>query len=145
MFLSIVCQAFSYLHLLNSAKIRIISIGELAPTKYRGRVVAFNNMSVTVGQLLASAQGAGFAQVQDEDWRATLGHRIRPSSYSSWTSGVLPRVTEATCFSWQLRSSKICASSNLPHVDRGTTPSQDHVNPAVTQLGLPSPLRTLSF
>lgn len=36
-------------------------------------MVAFNNMSVTFGQLLASALGAGFAQVKGEAWRATVG------------------------------------------------------------------------
>lgn len=36
-------------------------------------MVAFNNMSVTFGQLLASALGAGFAQVNGEGWRATVG------------------------------------------------------------------------
>lgn len=48
-------------------------VGELAPAQYRGRMVAFNNMSVTFGQLLASALGAGFAQVKGEGWRATVG------------------------------------------------------------------------
>ncbi|KAI5360262.1 putative major facilitator, sugar transporter, major facilitator superfamily [Septoria linicola] len=42
-------------------------IGELAPTKYRGRMVAFNNMSVTFGQLIASAIGAGLAEVSSPD------------------------------------------------------------------------------
>jgi SP family myo-inositol transporter-like MFS transporter 13 len=51
-------------------------ISELAPAKYRGRMVAFNNCSVTAGQFIASALGAGFAQVGDEKsqaWRATVG------------------------------------------------------------------------
>ena len=48
------------------------TVGELAPAKYRGRMIAFNNMSVTFGQLVASAIGAGFAQVKGEGWRATV-------------------------------------------------------------------------
>jgi MFS transporter, SP family, solute carrier family 2 (myo-inositol transporter), member 13 len=36
-------------------------------------MVAFNNMSVTFGQLLASAIGAGFQHVHGEGWRATVG------------------------------------------------------------------------
>lgn len=36
-------------------------------------MVAFNNMSVTFGQLLASALGAAFAGVKGEAWRATVG------------------------------------------------------------------------
>ncbi|KAF4767285.1 hypothetical protein N7455_006978 [Penicillium solitum] len=54
-------------------------IGELAPAQYRGRMVAFNNMSVTFGQLLASALGAGFATVKGEGWRATVGIGSAPA------------------------------------------------------------------
>jgi len=35
-------------------------------------MIAFNNMSVTLGQLVASAIGAGFAQVGGEAWRGTV-------------------------------------------------------------------------
>lgn len=42
-------------------------------------MVAFNNMSVTFGQLLASALGAGFAQVKREGWRATVGIGAAPA------------------------------------------------------------------
>lgn len=48
-------------------------IGELAPAKYRGRMIAFNNMSVTFGQLIASAIGAGLAEVPNDGWRGTVG------------------------------------------------------------------------
>lgn len=58
---------------------KAITVGELAPAQYRGRMVAFNNMSVTFGQLLASAIGAGFAQVKGEGWRATVGIGAAPA------------------------------------------------------------------
>jgi len=57
----------------SAAMVVPLYIGELAPAKYRGRMIAFNNMSVTFGQLVASAIGAGFAQVHGEGWRATVG------------------------------------------------------------------------
>lgn len=41
-------------------------------------MVAFNNMSVTFGQLVASSIGAGFAQVEGEGWRATVGIGAAP-------------------------------------------------------------------
>ncbi|PPJ58306.1 hypothetical protein CBER1_04510 [Cercospora berteroae] len=50
-----------------------VYIGELAPAKYRGRMIAFNNMSVTFGQLIASAIGAGLAEVPGKGWRGTVG------------------------------------------------------------------------
>ncbi|OQV01494.1 hypothetical protein CLAIMM_06841 isoform 2 [Cladophialophora immunda] len=53
-------------------------IGELAPAKYRGRMIAFNNMSVTFGQLVASAIGAGFQHVHGEGWRATVAIGAAP-------------------------------------------------------------------
>ncbi|KAE8154596.1 general substrate transporter [Aspergillus avenaceus] len=62
-----------------AAMIVPLYIGEIAPAKYRGRMVAFNNMSVTFGQLLASAIGAGFAQVKGEAWRATVGIGAAPA------------------------------------------------------------------
>jgi SP family myo-inositol transporter-like MFS transporter 13 len=45
-------------------------------------MVAFNNMSVTFGQLLASGIGAGFAQVGgkgSQAWRATVGIGAAPA------------------------------------------------------------------
>jgi len=60
----------------SAAMIVPLYISELAPARYRGRMVAFNNMSVTFGQLLASGIGAGFAQVGgkgSQAWRATVG------------------------------------------------------------------------
>lgn len=58
-------------------------ISELAPAKYRGRMIAFNNMSVTFGQFFASAIGAGFAQVGNpstsQAWRATVGIGAAPA------------------------------------------------------------------
>jgi MFS transporter, SP family, solute carrier family 2 (myo-inositol transporter), member 13 len=54
-------------------------ISEIAPAKYRGRMVAFNNMSVTFGQLIASALGAGFTHVEGEGWRATVSIGAAPA------------------------------------------------------------------
>lgn len=56
----------------SAAMIVPLYIGELAPAKYRGRMIAFNNMSVTFGQLAASAIGAGFAQAPGQAWRGTV-------------------------------------------------------------------------
>src|ERR1700761_6206446 len=41
-------------------------------------MIAFNNMSVTFGQLVASAIGAGFQHVHGEGWRATVGIGAAP-------------------------------------------------------------------
>jgi SP family myo-inositol transporter-like MFS transporter 13 len=66
----------------SAAMVVPLYISELAPAKYRGRMIAFNNMSVTFGQFLASSIGAGFAQVGGENsqaWRATVGIGAAPA------------------------------------------------------------------
>jgi len=66
----------------SAAMIVPLYISELAPAKYRGRMIAFNNMSVTFGQFLASSIGAGFAQVggaNSQAWRATVGIGAAPA------------------------------------------------------------------
>jgi MFS transporter, SP family, solute carrier family 2 (myo-inositol transporter), member 13 len=55
-----------------AAMIVPLYISEIAPAKFRGRMVAFNNTSVTLGQLVASAIGAGCANVNN-GWRITVG------------------------------------------------------------------------
>ena len=42
-------------------------------------MVAFNNMSVTFGQLVASSIGAGFAELHGEGWRGTVGIGAAPA------------------------------------------------------------------
>jgi SP family myo-inositol transporter-like MFS transporter 13 len=42
-------------------------------------MIAFNNMSVTFGQLIASAIGAGFAQVKGPGWRGTVAIGAAPA------------------------------------------------------------------
>ncbi|KAF2176578.1 putative transporter [Zopfia rhizophila CBS 207.26] len=67
----------------SAAMVVPLYISELAPAKYRGRMIAFNNVSVTFGQFIASAIGAGFAQVGNPDssqaWRATVGIGAAPA------------------------------------------------------------------
>ncbi|KAM0241496.1 hypothetical protein ACHAP5_007535 [Fusarium lateritium] len=52
----------------SAAMIIPLYIGELAPAKYRGRMIALNNLSVTLGQLVSYALGAAFTDV-NHGWR----------------------------------------------------------------------------
>ncbi|KAF2854699.1 myo-inositol transporter [Plenodomus tracheiphilus IPT5] len=66
----------------SAAMIVPLYISELAPAKYRGRMIAFSNCSVTFGQFVASSIGAGFAQVggaNSQAWRATVGIGAAPA------------------------------------------------------------------
>ncbi|KAI0909730.1 general substrate transporter [Ustulina deusta] len=47
-------------------------IGEISVSKYRGRMVALNNVSVTFGQLIAYVLGAGFVHAS-HGWRYIVG------------------------------------------------------------------------
>lgn len=61
-----------------AAMIMPLYIGELAPAKYRGRMIAFDNMSVTLGQLVSYAIGAGFTDVT-HGWRYMVGLGVLPA------------------------------------------------------------------
>ena len=66
----------------SAAMVVPLYISELAPAKFRGRMISFSNCSITFGQLLASAIGAGFAQVggpNSHAWRATVGIGAAPA------------------------------------------------------------------
>ncbi|KAL1384779.1 myo-inositol transporter [Phyllosticta capitalensis] len=52
----------------SAAMIIPLYIGELAPSRYRGRMIAFDNMCVTFGQLISYSFGAGFTDVA-HGWR----------------------------------------------------------------------------
>jgi MFS transporter, SP family, solute carrier family 2 (myo-inositol transporter), member 13 len=47
-------------------------IGELAPARYRGRLIVFDNLCVAGGQFIAYALGAGFTEVS-HGWRYMVG------------------------------------------------------------------------
>ncbi|KAK7755446.1 hypothetical protein SLS62_002674 [Diatrype stigma] len=52
----------------SAAMIIPLYIGELAPSKYRGRMIAFDNLSVTFGQLISYVFGAALTNVNN-GWR----------------------------------------------------------------------------
>ncbi|KAF5974264.1 ITR1-inositol permease [Fusarium coicis] len=52
----------------SAAMIIPLYIGELAPAKYRGRMIAFDNLSVTLGQLVSYGLGAALTDVP-HGWR----------------------------------------------------------------------------
>ena len=56
----------------SAAMIAPLYIAEIAPTKYRGRMIGLNNMSITGGQVISYAIGAGFAHVPN-GWRYMVG------------------------------------------------------------------------
>ncbi|KAF4552865.1 Myo-inositol transporter-like protein [Elsinoe fawcettii] len=56
----------------SAAMIAPLYIAEIAPTKYRGRMIGLNNMSITGGQVVSYGLGAGFAYVPN-GWRYMVG------------------------------------------------------------------------
>ncbi|KAB8416414.1 hypothetical protein FH972_024933 [Carpinus fangiana] len=64
-------------------------IGELAPAKVRGKMIAFDNMSVTLGQLVSYALGAGFTHV-GAGWRYMVGLGAVPAIILAATLPLCP-------------------------------------------------------
>jgi SP family myo-inositol transporter-like MFS transporter 13 len=62
----------------SAAMIAPLYIAEVAPTKYRGRMLGLNNISITGGQVISYAIGAGFAHVP-MGWRYMVGFGGVPS------------------------------------------------------------------
>lgn len=56
----------------SAAMIAPLYIAEIAPTKYRGRMIGLNNMSITGGQVVSYGIGAGFAYIPN-GWRYMVG------------------------------------------------------------------------
>lgn len=54
-------------------------LSELAPTRFRGRLVIMNVMAITIGQLVAYGIGAGLAHVRN-GWRILVGLSLVPST-----------------------------------------------------------------
>lgn len=48
-------------------------ISEIAPAKYRGRMIAMETCNITGGQFIAYCIGAGFAEVKHGGWRYVVG------------------------------------------------------------------------
>mgnify|MGYP005988799681 CR=1 FL=1 len=56
----------------SAAAIVPLYLAEIAPARYRGRVIGLNNMSITFGAVIAYAIGAAFASVS-HGWRYMVG------------------------------------------------------------------------
>jgi SP family myo-inositol transporter-like MFS transporter 13 len=56
----------------SAAMVVPLYIAEIAPTKYRGRMIGLNNMCITGGQVISYGIGAAFASVP-HGWRYMVG------------------------------------------------------------------------
>lgn len=62
----------------SAAMIIPLYIGELAPAKYRGRLIVFDNLCVAGGQFIAYALAVGFTEVS-QGWRYMVGLGALPA------------------------------------------------------------------
>ncbi|KAJ5099318.1 hypothetical protein N7532_006319 [Penicillium argentinense] len=62
----------------SAAMIVPLYIAEVAPAKYRGRMISLDNLSITTGQLVSYGIGAAFASVF-EGWRYMAGIGVVPA------------------------------------------------------------------
>lgn len=87
-------------------------IAEIAPMKYRGRMVGLNNVSITGGQVISYAIDAAFASVP-HGWRYMVGLGGVPSIFFSYPPSSMPRITLSTYLLLQSRGSRKCPPLDL--------------------------------
>lgn len=83
----------------SAAMIIPLYIGEMAPARYRGRLIVFDNLCVAGRQLVSYAIGAGFTGVS-HGWRAMVG------------LGAVPAIILAASLPWCPESPRHLISHN---------------------------------
>ncbi|RAH51825.1 hypothetical protein BO85DRAFT_473117 [Aspergillus piperis CBS 112811] len=74
-----------------AAMIVPLYIGEMAPARFRGRLIVFDNICVTFGQLIAYALGAAFTDVH-QGWRYTIAIGAVPAIALAATMPLCPET-----------------------------------------------------
>ncbi|PYI15549.1 myo-inositol transporter [Aspergillus violaceofuscus CBS 115571] len=74
-----------------AAMIVPLYIGEMAPARYRGRMIVFDNICVTFGQLISYALGAAFTNVS-QGWRYTIAIGAVPAVALAATMPLCPET-----------------------------------------------------
>lgn len=77
-------------------------VGELAPTRQRGRLVTINAVACTLGQVVAYAVGAAFARAP-AGWRWMVGLGAAPAVVQLVALAFLPESRE--CVGWDVDQS----------------------------------------
>lgn len=83
-------------------------------------MIAFNNMSVTFGQLVASGLGAGFTHIKGEGWRATVGIGAAPAMLLAGLLFICPESPRQLTAHGKLDE----ANAVLQRIYPGSTPDQ---------------------
>jgi SP family myo-inositol transporter-like MFS transporter 13 len=92
----------------SAAMIVPLYISEIAPARYRGRMVAMQTCNITGGQFIAYCIGAGFAEVNHGGWRAVIA------------IGIIPAIALTFCLPW-------CPESTRQLVAHGKREQADNV------------------
>jgi MFS family permease len=133
----------------SAAMVVPLYIAEIAPTKYRGRMIGLNNMCITGGQVISYGIGAAFAGVP-HGWRYMVGlgnsalsplngsffvvaghfsliHLSRWYSchHSRLPASVLPRISPSIGLPWQNGSGRVRSSEDLSRRHPRTSPCKD--------------------
>ncbi|EHA25124.1 hypothetical protein CBS63078_7368 [Aspergillus niger] len=74
-----------------AAMIVPLYIGEMAPARFRGRLIVYDNICVTFGQLIAYALGAAFTNVH-QGWRYTIAIGAVPAIALAATMPLCPET-----------------------------------------------------
>jgi hypothetical protein len=93
-------------------------IGELAPTKIRGRLVVLNNVAITLGQLVAYGQCGRHSAIPFESERRRRG----PLTYSYWRNvpvcpGRMEMDGRVGCFAFDRPAPRAGLATRIAYAD----------------------------
>jgi len=103
----------------SAAMVVPLYIAEIAPTKYRGRMIGLNNMCITGGQVISYGIGAAFAHVP-HGWRYMVGLGGVPAIILACMLPFCPESPRQLIFHGKLQEAEVV----LQKIYRDATPEQ---------------------
>jgi SP family myo-inositol transporter-like MFS transporter 13 len=110
----------------SAAMVVPLYIAEIAPTKYRGRMIGLNNMCITGGQVISYGIGAAFAHVP-HGWRYMVGLGGVPAITLACMLPFCPESPRQLIYHGKLQQAEVV----LQKIYRDATPEQVHAKTAL--------------
>lgn len=120
----------------SAAMIIPLYIGEIAPAKYRGRMIAFDNVSVTFGQLISYALGAGLAETP-QGWRYMVGIGVVPALILAALLPLCPESPRQLLLHEKSAEAMVVLRSTYPNAtEKQLTSKLNLINYSITEMKL---------
>ncbi|KAK1141334.1 hypothetical protein N8T08_009125 [Aspergillus melleus] len=109
-----------------AAMIIPLYIGEMAPARYRGRLIVFDNLCVTFGQLISYALGAAFTEVPN-GWRYMIGIGGVPAVLLAATMPLCPETPRQLISHGRVSEAKKVLAQIFPQATEQQVASKAHL------------------